>query len=173
MSECLNIAEGWREVPGTEGRYSVSSLGRVRSDWQGGGILAVHAGRKGYLQVRLSLRCGRPTFRVHRLVAAAFIGPRPVGMQVDHKDGNKINNRPENLEYVTCRENIRRCWKAGLHGVEHCRGEANNKAKLTEEDVRTIRAIYPARSLAELARTYGVTVANVSSVVRRKTWKHA
>jgi len=93
-------------------------------------------------------------------------------MQVNHKNGDKSDNRVENLEYVTCRENIRHCWRTGLHGTQHCRGEANNHAKLKVDDVKAIRELHPAASLRELAFLYGVTKSTISLIVRRKTWKH-
>lgn len=167
-----DTTEEWRAIPGTDGRYSVSSFGRVRSDWQGGAILAHSPDQKGYRIIRLSVPGSRPTFRVHRLVAMCFIGPRPDGMQINHKDGDKANNRPGNLEYVTGRDNIRHSWATGLHAADDRKGESHPGVKLTADDVRTIRAIYPAKTITELAAVYGVTAANISSIVKRKTWKH-
>jgi hypothetical protein len=110
--------------------------------------------------------------KVHRAVALAFLGPAPIGLQVNHKNGDKADNRVENLEYVSCQENIRHCWDSGLHGIEHCRGEANCQAKLTEASVRLIRAAYPRVSLGQLAATLGITKQAVAAVVKRQTWKH-
>ncbi len=93
-------------------------------------------------------------------------------MQVNHKNGNKHDNRVHNLEYVTCRENIRHCWQTGLHGSDHCKGESNRQAKLTAEDVRVIRRLHPELTLGQLATLYGVSRANISSIVLRKTWRH-
>lgn len=172
--------ECWRAIPGTDGQYSVSDRGRVRSEplpgrsgRQRGRVLTPRKGRKGYLLFRVCLTSGMQWHStVHAAVAAAFIGSRPEGVQIDHKDGDKANNRVENLEYVTCRENIRRSWEAGQHTADHCRGELNEKAKLTEDEVKAIRAIHPAKSLKELAEMYGVSVQNIALVVKRKTWKH-
>jgi hypothetical protein len=91
---------------------------------------------------------------------------------VNHKDGDKKNNRPENLEYVTCRDNIRHCWDNGMHGVEHTQGERNRHAKLTADIVRAIRERSKHVSMTALGKEYGVTTANVSAIVNRKTWKH-
>lgn len=182
MRSCWRfLVEKWLAIPGTDGLYSISSHGRVRSEpvhtsnvgRVRGRILSPRASRKGYLIFRVCLRNGMQwQTSVHRAVAAAFIGPCDDGMQVNHKDGDKTNNRPENLEYVSCRDNVRHCWVNGLHSVEHCQGEANNKAKLTEDDVRSIRAIHPAKSLDELAVLFGVTKQAVWCVVKRKTWAH-
>lgn len=174
------MSETWRPIPGTDGLYSASSGGRVRSEPLAGAkgrrrgrVLTPRVDRKGYLVFRVCLQAGvQWTTRVHQVIAAAFIGPRLDGMQVNHKDGDKKNNRPENLEYVTCGENIRHCWNNGLHGVAHCQGEANNKAKLTADDVRAIRAIHPAKSLMELSQMFGVTKQAVWHIVHRKTWAH-
>ncbi len=110
--------------------------------------------------------------KVHRAVAMAFLGPAAPRMQVNHNNGNKQDNRLANLAYVTCAENIRHCWDIGLHGVDHCRGEANRQAKLTESTVRLIREAYPRVSLGQLAATLGVTKQAIVSVVKRQTWKH-
>lgn len=179
MTFC-DTQECWRPIPGTDGQYSVINRGRVRSEplagrtgRQRGRVLKPRASRKGYPVFRVCLTSGmRWQATVHSAVAAAFIGPRPDGHQVDHKNGDKTDNRVENLEYVTCRENIRRSWASGQHTAEHCRGEANTKAKLTADDVRTIRAIYPAKSLGELAALYGVSLQNIAFIAKRKTWKH-
>ncbi len=110
--------EEWRPVVDYEGWYEVSNLGRVRG-------LRTNFGRAR----RRVLKCGKrkayPTawlskdntvqsHFVHRLVAAAFIGPRPPGEQVNHKDGVGTNNRPQNLEYVTASENQLHALGLGL-----------------------------------------------------------
>lgn len=66
---------------------------------------------KGYLKVNIY---GKPK-SVHRLVAECAFGPCPTGLVVNHKDGNKLNNNPENLEYCTIGENIRHAINLGLH----------------------------------------------------------
>lgn len=159
----------------------MSSLGRVRSEpsshttpgRQRGRILAASPDSKGYRCFRICIP-GQPVryAKVHRAVAAAFLGPPQAGQQVNHRNGLKSDNRVENLEYVTCRENIRHCWENGLHGVEHCRGEASRLAKLTESNVRIIRREYPRQSLSQLAREFGVTKQAIWHIVKRKTWVH-
>ena len=173
--------EEWRLIPVTDGYYSVSNLGRVRSEpinakrvgRQRGRILSPCPDTKGYLFFRAIIPGGRSrNIKVHRAVAAAFIGAARDGMQVNHRDGDKLNNAVGNLEYMTCRENIHHCWRNGLHGVEHCRGAANCCAKLTEDDVRVIRQLHPSMCLSQLAGLYGISKTTVSSIVRRRTWRH-
>lgn len=178
VADCL--VEQWRTIPGSDGYYSVSSLGRVRSEpiltsrtgRQRGRILVANRDNKGYPQFQMCLPTRHTTMKVHRAVALAFLGPRPDGYQINHKNGIKTDNRVANLEYVTCHENIRHCWEHGLHDATHCEGENNCRAKLTRDDVLVIRQLYPSLSARRLAALYGVSVTNICFIVQRKTWKH-
>lgn len=173
--------EEWRLVPDTNGLYAVSNLGRIKSrnrlgtgsaaeEWR---ILKCSRDSKGYLFVRLHVLGLKPhSGKVHRLVASVFIRAPKDGEQVNHKNGIKTDNRVVNLEYVSCRQNIRHCWANGLYGVDHCLGEANQNAKLTRESVAIIREEYPGQSLSQLADRLGVTKQAVWQVVKGKTWVH-
>ena len=174
------VDEQWLPVVGAESYYSVSSLGRVRSESlpyvtsgrQRGRILSPALDTKGYPIVKICVPGMLPrTTKVHRLVARVFLGPAK-DRQVNHINGIKADNRAVNLEYVTCRENIHHCWQNGLHGTDHCRGAANVHAKLTTDDVQMIRHLYPGFSQGQLAALYGVSKANISMIVRRQTWRH-
>lgn len=104
------MSETWKPIDGYP-KYEVSDTGRVRSFWFTRGtteprILRPAADPKGYLHVRLSNDEGARTFKVHPLVARAFLGPRPQGLQVRHLDGNNQNNRVSNLAYGTQLENM-------------------------------------------------------------------
>jgi hypothetical protein len=96
-------AEEWRFVVGCDD-YEVSSCGRVRAEWNT--VLKQTTSRKGYLVIQLRVDGEIWTVPVHKLVAAAFIGECQDGRQVNHKDGNKRNNTPGNLEYVSGSENM-------------------------------------------------------------------
>lgn len=97
--------ETWRPIPGST--YEASSLGRIRSPW--GTILKPCNHGLGYhiVGVRFHDRAKIKTVTVHTLVAAAFHGPRPAGLDVAHGDNDKHNNRPENLRYATRSENMK------------------------------------------------------------------
>lgn len=96
-------AEIWKDIPGYEGRYQVSDLGALRSKERG--ALRPFINQHGYAIATLSKEGQRIRTGVHRLVASAFI-PNPEGKaQINHINGNKQDNRPENLEWATCSEN--------------------------------------------------------------------
>lgn len=117
-------AEEWRPVLDWEGFYEVSNLGKIRSldRWiinkrengvqskylQRGRLLKIGIYRNGYQYVRLSFNGAAKARLVHRIVALAFLGnPTAPANHVNHKNGNKSDNRPENLEWVTPSENHR------------------------------------------------------------------
>ena len=96
--------EEWRDIRGYEGRYLISSLGRVYSNSRGR-IMSITYDKYGYLQVCLCKTGERKLYRVHRLVAQSFI-PNPNNLpEVNHKDENKINNCVSNLEWCTSKYN--------------------------------------------------------------------
>jgi hypothetical protein len=128
------VAERWAQVPGFEGRYDVSNLGRVRSWLLGAGprILRASPNRNGYPQLTLCLDGQRSTPGVHKLVALAFLGPRPEGREVRHLDGNRLNSALVNLTYGTKAENSQDSIGHGTHvnaGKTHCKhGHAYDEA---------------------------------------------
>ena len=105
-----DVVEEWRDIPGYEGLYQVSNFGRVygmRTDV----YIKMFLDKDGYLKLNLygkntAGKSVRKTYHVHRLVALAFI-PNPDNKpQIDHINGVKTDNRPENLRWATCKENI-------------------------------------------------------------------
>lgn len=109
--------EVWKDIDGFDGKYQVSSWGRVRS---ANGILKPYKNKKGYLKVGLMRNGKSNKKRVNRLVALAFI-PNPNDYPVvDHIDGNKENNSVSNLRWITDEENrkhavaLRKIAKIGM-----------------------------------------------------------
>ena len=99
------MVEVWKDIPGYEGLYQVSTFGNVRSlNWRNMNVvrdLYLKPHNKGYLQVELSKNGRKKMITVHRLVAMTFI-PNPNELPtVNHKDENKHNNNVENLEWCT------------------------------------------------------------------------
>jgi len=170
------VIEEWRALPGYCGRYEVSNMGNIRSidhvlsdgRFWAGRIIKQRASRSGYMSVRLC--CNGHHWRwVHRLVLEAFVSACPVGMECAHNNGNPADNRLCNLRWDTRRGNHA---DKVLHGTT-VRGERNALAKLTEADVRTVFAMRERGALlSEIASTFGVTAANVSNILMRKTWRH-
>ena len=99
------MEEVWKDIKGYEGKYQISSFGRVKTfryrNSHKVGILKPQKNVRGYLIVDLKNHCNRKHFTIHRLVAQAFI-PNPDNLpQVNHKDEDKTNNHVENLEWCT------------------------------------------------------------------------
>lgn len=143
--------EVWHPILGYP-QCEVSSFGRVR---QGTRILSQRL-LKGYPGVTIpgALRHKR-LFTVHSLVAAAFIGPRPTGQQINHKD--------------VVKDNIRHSW-AVLGNARY--GEKNPAAKLTQEKADAIRNEYVPRKISAgtLAVRYSVTKRTILNIIHHKNW---
>ena len=167
--------EEWRPVIGFEGLYEVSNTGKIRSldraitysRGQGffekrvrGVLLKPGLTSVGYPSVVLGRKHG--TALVHRVVAEAFIGPRPEGHEVRHKDGTRDNNCAENLEYGTRRDNVS---DARRHGTLY-RGH-DNRRKVPHSEYDNIRALYASGVLQkDICKAYGVTQIVIYRVLR-------
>lgn len=151
--------------------YSISSQGQVRNDINGA-ILKTWKDSKGYEVIRLGKGSGT-YFKIHRIVALSFI-PNPDNLpQVNHKDGNKINNIVENLEWCSQSYNIQHADKTGLRQMPA--GEKASNAKLTNTQVKWIREHYIARDkiygAIPLAKRFGVCVDSINNIISRTTFK--
>lgn len=122
----------------------------------------------GYWIVDLRPVIGKPR-GIHRLLAEAFI-PNPLNLpQINHIDGNKINNALSNLEWVTAKQNMQHGFKIGIYK----RGEARHTSKLTEEQVKTIRSrIEKGDMQKKIAEDFGVGQSAITAIKQKKTWTH-
>lgn len=174
--------EEWRAVVGGEGRYMVSSRGRVKSlprvDCRKGGVHVRNAGRilkettdrGGYRLVSMALEGARPRkLKVHVLVARAFLGLRPAGADINHINGKKTDNRAVNLEYVSRGENIAHAYEMGLMTS---RGAKNGRATITEEQARYIYRMKGVKLQRELAAEIGCSKAVVANIQSGRAWRH-
>lgn len=172
----------WRILPSCE-FYEVSDDGQVRSidrvlTLRGRGGELYERTKKGALLKPLRhtngyLMVNAPNRRtIHALVLEAFIGERPKGYDINHKDGDKTNNRLANLEYCSRGENMRHAVATGLCPKPPVkRGIEQHKAVLDEIQVREIRAKYAnGKGVAAMAREYGVGESTIRNVAQRKTW---
>jgi hypothetical protein len=138
---------------------------------------------KGYLRVGLIINGKLVTRKVHRLVAEAFI-PNPENKPfVNHKDGNKSNNRVSNLEWSTAKENTQHAIKNGFFSFQDSerskntnpkKGILNGQSKLTEKEVLEIRSKFKPRVYTRemLALEYKVKSSTIKDIVMRKSWRH-
>jgi hypothetical protein len=168
------MSEQWKDIPGFEGRYQVSDLGRVRSIDHRVRVV-VHGVETTRLSPGKMLKPGRMGGRehvsvaigkgnsmpVHYLVALAFIGPRPEGYDVAHGDGDASNNRVGNLRYATRASNNQ---DMVYHG----------RRRLTVEQIRRVRV--EARSYygagKALALEFKVSPATISDVLAGRSYGH-
>ncbi|WP_405101481.1 NUMOD4 domain-containing protein [Oceanobacillus sp. FSL H7-0719] len=175
----MNKGKIWKDIKGYEGLYQVSKWGRVKSlkrknlagTYMKERMFDVYPNNQGYYMVKLSKEGKGRDVSVHRLVAETFI-PNPDNKpQVNHIDGNPMNNKVTNLEWVTPQENIDHAWDTGLNKN---RGEAHSNAKLNEEKVKEIRSLHrlDIYSVKELSEKFKVSIGAIYNVISYRTWKH-
>lgn len=169
--------ENWKPVIGYETHYEVSDAGNVRRIVGGtsakpGHVLKPGTMTVGYLFVVLCMHGVPKAHSIHRLVAAAFIGPCPDGYQVNHKDGARQNNKLANLEYVTRSQNIRHGLKNLPRKHTSLRGTLVPNAKLDETKVRAIKKRLAAgESQKSIADSYGVVRPVIWGIAKGRGWK--
>lgn len=167
------MEEAWRDIPGYEGRYQVSNLGRVKSlprvrRGHGGGYIRVperilrgSPDESGHVAINLRDGFNTRHVEIHRLVMQAFVGPCPAGMEVCHNDSNPANNCLENLRYDTHMNNMIDVAYVGNRG----------RQKLSVEDVKVIRARLDSGDTGvRIAKDYGVTPAAISAIKTGKNF---
>lgn len=149
------LVEEWRPIPYLQNRW-VSNTGRIRNATK---ELRLTGNGNGYLRVNVRNK----TYYIHRLVAEAFLGPSI--LQVNHKDGNNLNNRIDNLEYVSPTQNM-----------EHASRNDLLSKTFTNEQIQEIRAWHaggvPGSALARLLGVRRSTIQNIT-VGRSRKWEEA
>lgn len=161
-----------------DGAYSATRDGRIIRVRPAKGATVGHAikqslDRNGYLHVVVSVGCRVSTMWVHRLIAEAFMGPAPSGFQVNHKNGNKLDNSVGNLEYVLPPENIRHAYEHGLMHPKGAPGERNAAAKLTRDKVLEARRLRAEEGLTyeEIGKRFGVTKSTMHKACLGLNWR--
>lgn len=124
----------------------------------------------GYIRVSLMRDAKLHLIGIHRLVLLAFVGPCPKGMQACHNNGKPTDNRLENLRWDTPKGNQ---LDRVIHGT-HMAGEKNGRAKLSDDDVISIRRIYSSgeRTKTQLSEQFGVTSTMIRYIVKGDNWSH-
>jgi HNH endonuclease len=178
----------YREIEGFPG-YRVGDDGSVWSCVMPGGRgprflgdewhpLRPIGDRRGYLHVFVRPGPGRrmesgrrrdQRRRVHRLILEAFVGPRPPGMECRHLDGDHGNNRLSNICWGTPADNTADKIRHG----RVLRGEANPRARFTEDDIRDIRRRRAnGESTRSIAALHGALSGTISLIARKLSWAH-
>ena len=157
-------------ILGFEGFYLATSDGEIVS-LRRGSILVPCAGTSGYDAVIL---CGEGGHRrqasVHTFIAESFHGARPSPKhEVNHKNGIKKDNRPDNIEWVDRRHNL-------LHAADHGlkpRGEDSHLCtRLCEADVKEILRMGESKSQSFIAKLFSVSQTHISKILRGQKWRH-
>lgn len=154
-------------IPGWEGLYSASETGHIWSHakniW-----LSESKVPQGYVSVCLKSNGRQVTSQVHRLVASAWIGERPAGLDVNHINGVKNDNRPCNLEYMTRKENVAHAMRMGLMKPSKTRLKhiGISQRKLSLEQAAEIQKLYADGHLQKhLAVQFGVSKTTIRNVI--------
>lgn len=178
--------EDFVKIKGFE-NYEVSDLGNIKTfNWYGSGresIIKPAKDKKGYLRVGLTKNGILYTLKIHRIVALHFVNNPLDKIQVNHINGIKSDNRAVNLEWCTNSENQIHAIRCGLRkstkgkkrtNVNWMIGANNHNSKLTESNVREIRAKFKPRIYTRnmLALEYNVEPSSIKDIVLGKSWKH-
>lgn len=174
----MNETENWVPAFGYESLYSVSDLGRVRSTAKRKGttpgrLLKPRCSKRQGDRMHVILRDGGRDRKwyIHRLVYLSFRGPIEEGLEVDHVNGDRNDNRLANLEAVPRLENMRRAHKMGLMNTAN--GSRQHRARFTESQVLQIRErVRSGERQVDLAKELGVTPTAINCIVKRHTWRH-
>lgn len=174
--------EIWKDIPGWEGLYQASNLGNIKGvdRWVVGkdgksyhikeSIRLLHSTPTcEYLVVVLSRNRHFSNHLVHVLVCSAFHGKREGLLEVNHIDGNKQNNRPENLEWVSRVQNQRHAMQTGLRRDS---GGDNSRSFFTNDTAILIRKRFAnGEKISDMAKEYGCHPKTLRLIVRHKTYK--
>jgi hypothetical protein len=153
-----------KDIPEFEDLYSVTRDGRVWSKRRNHFMKPLL--NHGYPQVTLTKDKKIYCFRVHRLVAICFLASMDNKIYVNHKNGNKLDNRVENLEWCTPRENVQHAFRTGLQKIE--KGEKHHSARFTDKQVQEMRDLWATGKYLqrEIEAIFGTGRGYLTNIVR-------
>lgn len=184
--------EVWQDIPGYEGVYQASDMGRIRGidrfdssgKFRTGKVLKQRTNKHGYKQLVLSKNGIVRTHIVHVIICTVFNGHKPDNHEVSHKNGIKTDNRKDNVYWKTHAENER---DKILHGTipkgdrngkytkpnKTPRGERIGTSKLSVEDILKIRSLHrDGLGCIRISKIFGVSKTSILNIINRKTWNH-
>jgi len=169
------MEEIWKDIQKYEGLYQVSDLGRIKriapeaNTYVGKIIKPIKI--NGYVFVNLYSQGKRRCHKIHKIVAESFLGSRPLGKQINHKNGNKEDNNLNNLEWVTPKENTFHSWN--ILGKAQ-RGEDGGNHKLFEFEVKEIKDLLKTKILRikDIASNYNVSESTIYFIKTNHIWSH-
>ncbi|WP_462382269.1 NUMOD4 domain-containing protein [Pseudomonas sp. Marseille-QA0892] len=182
------MTEIWKEIPGFAGRYLASTHGQIKAAGQvvrncprgvwyerviPERVLKTNIGRNGYKRTTLTYEGKPQLWLVHRLIAMTFL-PNPGGLPcVNHIDACKLNNRVENLEWVTHAENMAHAARLGLMPSMSGPGMDSPAAKLTDDCVRAIKhRLAEGEGPTSIAMDYPVSPSAIGEIKAGRSWAH-
>lgn len=174
------MTEVWKPLK-ENGAFEISNLGRIRSLSRytsekdkkfyliPGRVYKQRVTPNGYCQACLRINKSYKYFYIHRLVAEYFIGNLTDGLEINHIDGNKLNNKVSNLEIVSRQENAKHAKETKLYSS----GESHGLTRLNENQVRAIRELSKrGTSNKEIATMFKLTTKYVWAITTYRTWKY-
>lgn len=163
-----------KDVEDFEGRFMITDFGRlfsINGRWKGAKLMQPNIGKKeGYYITSLRMKPKRKTVRIHQLVGLHFVDNPDNKPQLNHEDGNKLNNHYSNLKWCTGAENIEHAVRTGLLDMK---GEKHHHAKLKDDDIQLIFKMRHQRMLMkDIAARFDVSRRTIGDVLNRRLWTH-
>ena len=167
IEERIINVNGVDYIASSDGKiYSTKNIGRAKYHQE----IKQRINNDGYCCITTGVNGKRKTTRVHRIIAAAFIPNVNNSPEVDHIDGNKLNNNVSNLQWLTGIENKKKT-PFEIRSATH-RHELNGRAMLTAEDVKQIRLLYKnGMKQSEIADLYKRGWSTIHNIIIGNTWK--